>query len=73
MPEIKAQILNTAPAHDHILRRLAKAVIWQWDDLPADVQKRIQQQAVFMSDEFQTVQLNEQINMFIQEHKAKKI
>lgn len=43
------------------IRRLGKAVIVQWDSLPKDVQDqdRIREQAVFMHDSQETVQLNE--------------
>jgi hypothetical protein len=53
---------------EHILRRLGSALVVLWTDFPEKQQNRIIQQAVFMPDRYQTVQLNEQIRAFIRKH-----
>ena len=55
---------------DHVIRRLGWAVVRQWAHLPSDVQERILSQAIFVDDEYKTVQLQEQIRIFVREHSA---
>lgn len=55
---------------EHILRRLGGSVVIQWDSLPKDVQEKILKQAIFMHDRHQTVQLDQQIEDFIEKYKG---
>lgn len=71
MVAVKSRILDYKEEDEHILRRLGTAVVVQWDSLPPAVQQLIRSQAVFMHDRYQTVQLNEQIGLFIDQHKGK--
>jgi hypothetical protein len=72
MPIISGQIMNVVPGDDHLLRRIAKAVVWQWEELPAEVQKLIHEQAVYMWDSDEAISLNEQLSNFIEKNKGKK-
>lgn len=69
MASVKFQILDCPNDEEHIIRRLGTAVVLQWSSLPKEVQGRLLQQAVFVHDRYQTVQLQEQISMFISKHK----
>ena len=51
----------------HIVRRLGWALLHQWDRVPADLQARLIEQAVFTQDRYQTAQLKEQITAFARE------
>jgi hypothetical protein len=53
---------------DHIIRRLGWAVVKQWSRLPPDAQERVREQAIFVWDKHQTVQLAQQIDAFVREH-----
>ena len=57
---------------EHLLRRIAGAVIYHWDSLPAEIQKLILEQAPFMLDRNASVQLEPQIRMFIEARKGGK-
>ena len=52
----------------HIIRRLGWAVVRQWSNLPESVQEQLQEQAVFVFDSYMTVQLDQQISIFIDKH-----
>jgi hypothetical protein len=66
MPDIKFRRLKYQKTEEHILRRLGGAVVTQWSALPSNVQKLLLGQATFMSDRYETVQLESQIRLFIQ-------
>jgi hypothetical protein len=52
---------------DHLVRRLGWALVSQWKTLPADVQGRLKEQAIFVHDK-DTTSLPEQINAFLKRH-----
>jgi hypothetical protein len=66
--EIKGFMPPDIGDDDHIVRRMGWAAVRQWHKLPAEVQNRIRKQAVFVHDRYETVQLNEQIGIFIAKH-----
>jgi len=68
--EIRARILECAESDEHIVRRLGKAVVVQWDALPVDVQDQLLKQAVLMYDKQRTLQLRQKIKAFIQKWKT---
>jgi hypothetical protein len=68
--EVRARILQCAESDEHIVRRLGKAVVVQWDSLPADVQAHLLKQAVLMYDKQRTLQLRQKIKAFIQRWKT---
>jgi hypothetical protein len=68
--EISARVLDCAESDEHIVRRLGKAIVVQWDSLPADVQDRLLKQAVLMYDRERTLQLRQKIKAFIQKWKT---
>ena len=68
MPEIRGRKLDYEEADEHILRRLGGAVVVQWANLPDDVRTLLVEQATFMLDRHQTVQLKQQIQAFIRDH-----
>jgi hypothetical protein len=65
MVDVKAESLIYDPADEGLLRRLGGAVIVQWKNLPSDARELIFDQANFMSDRDETVQLREQLGAFI--------
>jgi hypothetical protein len=68
MGDIKAFVPPHVGDDEHIIRRLGWAIVRQWASLPDDLKARITEQAVFTHDKYATVQLNEQINIFIRKH-----
>jgi hypothetical protein len=69
MDQPKAFIPPEVGADGHIIRRLGWALVKQWATLPEPVRDRLQKQAVLTDDaEDQSVQLNEQISIFLREH-----
>jgi hypothetical protein len=68
--EVRARILQCAESDEHIVRRLGKAVVVQWDSLPVDVQAQLLKQAVLMYDKQRTLQLRQKIKAFIQRWKT---
>ena len=52
----------------HIVRRLAWALLYQWDHVPDDLRERLIEQAVFTKDRYQTAQIKEQIAAFVGKH-----
>ena len=71
MVDIRPQRLEYDEDDEHILRRLGGAVVVQWSSLPKDIQDQLQKQAGLMADRFVTVQLKEQIQLFIEAHHEK--
>lgn len=65
-------IKGTVPKYDdeeaHLVRRLGWAVIEQWKALPEEAKRRIAKQAVFVHDRHETVQLQQQIDIFIHKY-----
>jgi hypothetical protein len=53
----------------HILQCLGAAVLLQWNDLPAPIQRQLFEHAVAMGEAGQTAQLKEQIARFLHKHK----
>jgi hypothetical protein len=68
--EIKARILNCPEGDEHIVRRLGKAVVILWDELPKQIQDQILKQAVLMHDRDRSLQLRQKIKGFIQKWKT---
>jgi hypothetical protein len=60
------------PFDEHVVRRLAWALLKLWPDLPPNVQDQIRKQAIFTEDREPTVQLAQQIEMFIDKHSGGK-
>jgi hypothetical protein len=52
-----------------ILQCLGAAVLLQWNDLPAPIQRQLFEHAVAMGEAGQTAQLKEQIARFLHKHK----
>jgi hypothetical protein len=59
---------NIREDEEHFIRRLGWAVVRQWNSLPDDAKARIQQQAGALTDRYETVQVNEQISIFLEMH-----
>jgi hypothetical protein len=64
-------MLKYEEADEPLLRRLGGALVFQWGALPEEVRKLLLEQAVFMFDRHQTVQLKQQLEAFIQKHQSK--
>lgn len=67
--EVRPRILDCPASDDHIVRRLGKAVVAQWDALPGPVQDLILKQAVLMHDQQRVLQLRQKIKAFIRNWK----
>jgi hypothetical protein len=67
---VAAMMPNYPEDDEHILRRLGAAVVGQWDALPENIRSLLVEQATFMHDRYQTVQLRQQIDAFIEDHKG---
>lgn len=70
MSGVKGAWLEYDEEDEHILRRLGSAVIIQWPDLPEQVRNLLEEQAVFVNDKHGTVQLPQQIRIFIEKHQG---
>lgn len=68
MEGIRAVFPDYEDKDEHIIRRLGWAVIKQWEYLPESVRERLQRQANVVEDRYKTVNLREQISVFIKEH-----
>lgn len=68
--EIKARILDCPESDEHIVRRLGKAVVVQWDSLPKPIQDQLVKQAALIHDRERTLQLRQKIKAFIQKWKT---
>ena len=66
--DIKGVLPRNTEEEVHIVRRLGWAVVEQWAALPDDARARIVEQAVFVQDQYQTVQLKEQVEIFIRKY-----
>jgi hypothetical protein len=65
---IRAEFPDYSEEDAHIVRRLGWAVVKQWNRLPPENRHTILEQAVFVEDKHLTVQLKEQIELFIERH-----
>ena len=70
MPEIRARDLHSDESEEHILRRLGKAVVAQWDHLPQPVRDQLVAQAVLVQDRDQSPDLHHQIMAVILKHQG---
>ena len=68
--KIKARILDCPESDEHSVRRLGKAVVVLWDQLPTQSQDQIVKQAVLMHDRDRALQLRHRIVAFIQAWKT---
>ena len=68
--EVRSRILDCPAKDEHIVRRLGKAVVVQWDALPGAVQDLILKQAVLMHDKHRVLQLRHKIREFIRNWKV---
>lgn len=66
MTHVRAAHIDYTEDEEHILRRLGGAVIAQFANLPPNIRELLVEQATFMHDRHQTVQLKEQIEAFIE-------
>jgi hypothetical protein len=69
MRQIQAIVPPQVP--DSIPTRLGWAVVQLWEELPKEVRARIKEQAGFVEAGEPTVQLAQQINIFIDKHAGK--
>jgi hypothetical protein len=67
--EITARILDCPNSDEHIVRRLGKAVVVQWDSLPEAVQDLLLKQALLMHDRDRALQLRQKTKAFIERWK----
>ena len=70
--DVRPRILDCPANDEHIVRRLGKAVVVQWDALPAPVQDLILRQALVMHDRDRVLQLRHKIRAFVQNWKIVK-
>lgn len=69
--EIRPSFTPFVSNDDHLVRRLAAALLLRWHAVPADVRRRIVEQAGLIENaDSETVQLREQIEAFIQRFAA---
>lgn len=66
MNHVQAAHIEHTDDEEHILRRLGGAVIVQFANLPKAIQELLVEQATFMHDRHETVQLKQQIEAFIE-------
>ncbi|MGY4155645.1 hypothetical protein ACVINW_001487 [Bradyrhizobium sp. USDA 4461] len=70
MPTIKARHIRYDPSDEGLVRRLGASLAVHWDIL-SDMQKvMFLNQATLMADKDETVQLKEQLELFIEKHKV---
>lgn len=68
MTDIKPAFFEYEPNEEHLVRRLGAALVIQWMSLPTDVQSRLLSQAGLVEDREPTVQLRQQLELFIAKH-----
>ena len=61
--------LSLHAAEERVLRCLGAAVIMQWNELPTEIQRKLFEDAVSMSDSARQFALKQQIARFLHEHK----
>jgi len=65
MRPFRPRKLKYDEADEHILRRIAGSVLVMWPELPKDLQDRLMNQASLIEDRHFTVQLRQQIEIFV--------
>lgn len=70
MPTVRAHIPKLTESDADLAQRLGVAVVLQWADLPASVQELVLDQACVVETGRPTVQLGEQLAVFIREYVA---
>jgi hypothetical protein len=70
MSNITPCVISCTDGEEHVVRRLGKAVVAQWDHLPQAIRDRLMEQAVCMQDREGDVQVREQILTFILKHQG---
>ncbi len=70
MPTIKGRHLHYDPSDEGLVRRLGGALVVLWDHLPEIHREMILRQATLMGDRDETVQLRQQLEMFVEKHRA---
>jgi hypothetical protein len=68
--EDRDDLTSLAKEEEHILRCLGAAVIMQWNDLPADIQRELFEHAISMGELRHTAELKRQIARFLHKHQA---
>jgi hypothetical protein len=58
-----------AKEEEHVLRCLGAAVIMQWNDLPAKIQRDLFDHAISMGEPRYTAQLKQRVARFLHRHK----
>jgi hypothetical protein len=68
----KTKILRYRDEEAHIVRRLGAAVVSLWHELPETEREKILKRSLMVIDAYQTVQLESQILIFIEEHAGER-
>jgi hypothetical protein len=68
MSDLKDFVPPNIGDDEHIIRRLGWTVVRLWPDLPEGLQERIRGLAASTGDRHPTVQLDEQIELFLKKH-----
>ncbi|WP_271612930.1 hypothetical protein [Bradyrhizobium sp. CCBAU 21362] len=71
MAKVTARHLKYDPSDEGLVRRLGCALVMHWDALSAEQQKLFLDQAVMTVDRDETVQLEQQLQIFIQKRKLR--
>ena len=70
MVTIKGRHLKYDPSDEGLVRRLGAALVMHWDSLSELQRELFLQQAVMTGDRDETVQLEQQLRLFIEKHKV---
>ena len=70
MPDMTAQVLHLKPGDEIALQYLGAAVVLQWENLPAEVQQSLSQQADSVGGLPPVTSLHEQIKLLIQRRRS---
>ena len=70
MPTVRARHLRYDPSDEGLLRRLGSALVMRWDALSEIQREMFLHQAVMTGDRDETVQLEQQLELFIEKHKV---
>lgn len=68
MRGIKAAVPRYDESEAHIVRRLGWAIVEQWDNLPKAVRENLIEQAISINDQYETVELKQQIEAFVRKY-----
>jgi hypothetical protein len=66
--EHRDEVAALGKEEEHVLRCLGAAVIMQWNDLPANIQRELFEHAISMGELRQTAELKAQIARFLHKH-----